>query len=138
MDINAFHLALHVPDLKMAKEYYGNTLGCTIGRQTELWVDFDFFGHQLTLHLGAALPSGATGTDGERSVPMPHFGAILSIDNWQTLANRLKAADVRFIIEPTVRFRGKPGEQSTMFFRDPFGYALEFKGFAQQSQIFET
>jgi len=131
-----FHLATHVTDLDEAKAFYGDLLGCTVGRQADRWVDFNFFGHQLSLHKGTPLPRGAEGTDGERSVPMPHFGVILSLGDWQDLADKLIAADVAFVIEPTTRFKGKAGEQRTMFFRDPSGNALEIKGFASTDDIF--
>ena len=133
-----FHLATHVTDLDEARAFYGDILGCTIGRQAERWIDFNFFGHQLSLHKGTPQIHGAEGTDGERSVPMPHFGAILSLDAWQALADRLTSAGIEFVIEPTVRFAGKPGEQRTMFFRDPSGNAIEMKGFASEQDIFAS
>jgi uncharacterized protein len=131
-----FHLATHVRDLDEAKAFYCGVLGCTVGRETDRWVDFNFFGHQLSLHKGPIAAQATDGTDGERSVPMPHFGVILPIGAWQALADRLTAAGTDFIIAPTTRFAGKVGEQRTMFFRDPSGNALEIKGFASSDDIF--
>ena len=133
-----FHYATHVTDLEEAKAFYCGLLGCTVGREAERWVDFNFFGHQLSLHKGTPPARGSEGTDGERSVPMPHFGAILSLDAWQEIADKVTAAGVDFVIEPTVRFKGKPGEQRTMFFRDPSGNAIEIKGFASTDDIFAS
>lgn len=134
----SFHLATHVTNLEEAKAFYCDTLGCTIGRESDKWVDFNFFGHQLSLHLGPTAARGNEGTDGERSVPMPHFGIILSLEKWQALADRLEKAGTNFVIAPTTRFKGQPGEQRTMFFRDPSGNALEIKGFADTADIFAT
>ncbi len=133
-----FHLAAHVSNLEDAKAFYCGLLGCTLGRETDRWVDFNFFGHQLSLHLGPKAPSAPEGTDGERSVPMPHFGVILGLEEWQQLANTLTKAGTDFVIPPTTRFAGKAGEQRTMFFRDPSGNALEIKGFASTDDIFAT
>ena len=133
-----FHLATHANNLEEARAFYNGILGCTIGRETDKWIDFNFFGHQLSLHAGPAAAQAASGTDGERSVPMPHFGAILSLDEWQALADRLTAAGTDFIIAPTTRFEGQTGEQRTMFFRDPSGNALEIKGFASTEDIFAS
>jgi extradiol dioxygenase family protein len=133
--LTPFHLATHVDDLEKAKEFYTNVLGCKVGREATRWVDLDFFGHQLSLHLGAS-KQGNDGTDGERSVPMPHFGPILDLESWHNLRDKLEAAGVDFVIEPTVRFEGKPGEQRTMFFRDPAGNVIEIKGFASMDDIF--
>lgn len=133
-----FHLATHVRNLEEAKSFYCGTLGCTIGRESDHWVDFNFFGHQLSLHLGEPARHQNDGTDGERHVPMPHFGVILPLKEWQALCDRLIAAGTRFVIEPTVRFKGKPGEQRTLFFRDPSGNALEIKGFANHEDIFAS
>ncbi len=133
-----FHLAINVTDLDAARAFYGETLGCSEGRSTDTWVDFDFFGHQLSLHLGTPLTHERTGHVGEHMVPMPHFGAVLPADEWRVLADRLTAAGVDFVLEPTTRFAGEPGEQSTMFFHDPAGNPIEIKGFAAQSGIFAT
>jgi extradiol dioxygenase family protein len=131
-----FHLAFPVRDLAEARAFYGGLLGCPEGRSSPDWVDFDFHGHQIVAHL--APESGAAPTnpvDGE-DVPVRHFGAILEPDAWQALADRLIARGVRFLIEPQTRFAGLPGEQRTMFFLDPSGNALEFKAFADDSQVF--
>lgn len=133
-----FHLAIHVTDLEDARAFYGGVLGCAEGRSTETWVDFDFFGHQLSLHLGTPMATANTGKVGEHMVPMPHFGLVLGLTDWRALADRLAAAGTSWIIAPSVRFAGEPGEQWIMFFRDPAGNAIEIKGFADQSGIFAT
>jgi uncharacterized protein len=132
-----FHLAFPVRDIAEARRFYGELLGCPEGRSAEHWVDFNFYGHQIVAHL-AAEENGHTATsevDGH-DVPVRHFGAILPMATWQSLADRLERAGTRFIIEPHVRFRGEVGEQATMFFLDPSGNALEFKAFADLSQVF--
>ena len=134
--LTPFHLAIHVHDLEAARAFYGGVLGCAEGRSAPTWVDFDFFGHQLSLHLGAPFPNAATGRVGEKLVPMPHFGLVLHLPAWQALATRLRAAGVDFVLEPQVRFQGEPGEQWTMFFCDPSGNALEFKAFADDANLF--
>ena len=131
-----FHFAFHVHDLDAARRFYGGLLGCREGRSTPTWVDFDFFGHKISLHLGPLLPTTDSGRVGDDLVPMPHFGVILELPQWQTLAARLQAADTTFVIAPGVRFEGQPGEQWTMFLLDPAGNALEFKAFADDSQVF--
>ncbi len=131
-----FHLAFHVSDLHDAREFYSGALGATEGRSTDTWVDFDFFGHQLSLHLGVPFENAATGKVGDNMVPMPHFGVVLPLDDWTTLAGRLEARQTDFIIAPSVRFKGTPGEQWTMFFRDPSGNPIEVKGYAETSGIF--
>ncbi len=131
-----FHLAIHVTDLEAARAFYGGRLGCTEGRSTETWVDFDFFGHQLSLHLGEPFKTTNTGQVGEHMVPMPHFGLALDYADWRALANRLEAAGQTFVIEPSVRFEGQPGEQWTMFFRDPSGNPIEVKGFRKADELF--
>jgi len=132
-----FHLAFFVRDLDEARRFYGGILGFQEGRSTERWVDFDAMGHQLSLHLKADLQAaaGAGQVDGEE-VPIPHFGIVLDMPNWHALAERARAAGIRFVVEPHVRFAGQPGEQSTMFFCDPSGNALEFKGLAALNQLF--
>ncbi|KJZ20535.1 VOC family protein [Loktanella sp. S4079] len=132
-----FHLAFHVTDLDVARDFYGQVLGATEGRSTDTWVDFDFFGHQLSLHLGEPFPNAATGKVGDHMVPMPHFGVVLPLPIWKDLSNRLTARNTEFIIPPSVRFEGEPGEQWTMFFRDPSGNPIEVKGFADFSGMFE-
>ena len=131
-----FHLAFHVSDLQSAREFYSQALGATEGRSTDTWVDFDFFGHQLSLHLGQPFANAATGKVGDHMVPMPHFGVVLGLDDWNALAGRLEAQQTDFIIAPSVRFKGEPGEQWTMFFRDPSGNPIEVKGFADTAGVF--
>ena len=132
-----FHLAFPVDDLAAARHFYGGLLGCREGRSSEAWVDFDLGGHQIVAHLAPdSVPTRSTNpVDGE-AVPVPHFGLVLSMDEWKTLAARLEAAGVDFIIPPTVRFEGQPGEQATMFLRDPAGNALEFKAMADPAGLF--
>jgi uncharacterized protein len=132
-----FHLAFPVHDLEAARAFYGGLLGCPEGRSSQAWVDFDFYGHQVVAHLAPdeAGHRETSAVDGE-DVPVRHFGAILSMEQWHKLAERLKAAGTRFVIEPYVRFKGQVGEQATMFFLDPSGNALEFKAFADRSQVF--
>jgi extradiol dioxygenase family protein len=132
-----FHLAFPVHDLAAARSFYGGVLGCPEGRSAEDWVDFDLYGHQIVAHLAPEeLREAATNpVDGE-DVPVRHFGLILEPADWRDLADRLKAADTRFILEPQTRFVGLPGEQSTMFVKDPSGNALEFKAFADDAQVF--
>ncbi|MBC7132065.1 MAG: VOC family protein [Roseovarius sp.] len=131
-----FHLAINVTDLDAARAFYGGVLGATEGRATGSWVDFDFFGHQLSLHLGQPFETQATGKVGDHLVPMPHFGVVLPLALWRDLAARLTAAGVDFVIPPSVRFEGEAGEQWTMFFRDPFGNPVEVKGFADMGAVF--
>lgn len=131
-----FHLAIPVDDLAAARVFYGETLGLPEGRSDTTWVDFDLYGHQLVIHEAPAPQRVATNPVDGDAVPVPHFGALLGRDAWDRLAARLQAADVRFVIEPKVRFAGQPAEQATMFFLDPAGNALEFKSFADDSQIF--
>ena len=133
-----FHLAYNVTDLAKARAFYGDLLGCAEGRSTETWVDFNFFGHQLSLHLGEPFATANTGHVGDHLVPMPHLGVILPKDDWDALATRLDAAGVEFVLRPFTRFAGEPGEQSTMFFRDPFGNPIEIKGFADMAGVFAT
>ena len=132
-----FHLAFPVTDIAEARAFYGGILGCREGRSSRQWVDFDFYGHQIVAHLSPSEAGHrATSTVDGDDVPVRHFGVILDMEAWHALAERLKAARVRFIIEPHVRFRGEPGEQATMFVLDPSGNALEFKAFADFSRIF--
>lgn len=137
-----FHFAFAVDDLSVARDFYGRLLGCAEGRSDDHWVDFDFRGHQIVAHLAprreraeAPLKETTNPVDGDE-VPVPHFGLILGWEEWHELAGRLEAAGIRFVIEPHVRFRGKPGEQATMFFRDPSGNAIEIKAFQDETQIF--
>ena len=133
-----FHLAINITNLDTARSFYGGTLGCEEGRSTATWVDFSFFGHQLSLHIGTPLITAPTGCVGDHMVPMPHFGVVLPLAEWQLLAERLAKHGVSFIVPPTVRFAGTPGEQHTMFFVDPFGNPLEIKGFADMRQVYAT
>jgi extradiol dioxygenase family protein len=132
-----FHLAFPVHDLQAARRFYGGLLGCPEGRSSDAWIDFDFYGHQIVAHL-APEETGhrATSSVDEHNVPVRHFGAILTMEQWQALADKLKAANTKFVIEPYVRFKGQVGEQATMFFLDPSGNALEFKAFGDRSQVF--
>lgn len=131
-----FHLAFHVRDLEQAKAFYCETLQCTEGRSTDTWLDVSFYGHQLSLHLGEPFSVTNTGKVGDHMVPMPHMGIILMIEDWQKLADHLSRYDVEFVIKPTKRFVGEPGEQATMFLLDPFGNPIEIKGFADWDSVF--
>ena len=134
--IPPFQLAYHVTDLDAARSFYGGVLGSKEGRTTETWVDFDFFGHQLSLHLGEPFKTANTGKVGDHMVPMPHMGMVLPLDDWRSMADRLTEAGIEFVLPPSVRFEGEPGEQWTMFFRDPSGNPIEVKGFKDFSGIF--
>jgi extradiol dioxygenase family protein len=136
--MSIFHLAYHVDDLDKARAFYGGLLGCREGRSTETWVDFNFFGHQISLHLGPVFATARTGKVGEHLVPMPHLGVILPLEDWQQLANHLTLAGVDFTLPPTTRFANQPGEQSTMFFHDPAGNPIEIKGFKDMAGVFAT
>lgn len=139
-ELTPFHLAIPVRDLAAARAFYGELLGCREGRSAEAWVDFDFFGHQLVCHLAreaAAEKPAHNAVDGH-DVPVPHFGMVLEMRDWEELAARLQSAGTKFVIEPGIRFRGQPGEQATMFLTDPSGNALEFKAFRDVArQLFE-
>jgi uncharacterized protein len=137
MTLPPFHLAVPVDDLAAARRFYGELLGCPEGRSADRWVDFDLYGHQLVAHLApeAVRARSTNPVDGD-DVPVPHFGAVLAKDQWQRLAERLTAAGVEFVIPPTVRFEGQPGEQSTMFLLDPAGNALEFKSMRNLQNLF--
>ena len=134
--LTPFHLAIHVTDLDDARAFYGGTLGCAEGRSTDTWVDFDFFGHQLSLHLGTPFATSDTGKVGDHMVPMPHIGLVLHLPDWETLRDRLEGAGTDWVLTPSVRFRGEPGEQWTMFFRDPSGNPIEIKGFRDMGKVF--
>ena len=134
-----FHLAFPVHDLAAARAFYGGTLGCAEGRSSDQWIDFDLYGHQIVAHLSRdARPAEASNPVDGHDVPVPHFGVVLTMTDWQVLADRVAAAGVTFGIAPHIRFQGQPGEQATMFFRDPSGNALEFKAFADDSKLFAT
>lgn len=134
-----FHFAFSVDDLGAARTFYEDVLGCRIGRSDAHWIDFDFYGHQIVAHLDETkVDKEATNAVDGDEVPVPHFGLILTWQDWERLAEKLKAAGVSFVVKPHIRFKGLPGEQATMFFRDPSGNALEFKAFRSDAQIFAT
>ncbi len=134
---NLFHLAFPVKDLSEAREFYGGVLECEEGRSSECWIDFDLFGHQIVTHLAPESAGVRTANQVDAdNVPVPHFGIILPMEEWKIFAEKLKTKGVEFIIEPKIRFAGEVGEQATMFFLDPSGNALEFKGFNDFSQVF--
>jgi uncharacterized protein len=137
MALSPFHLAFPVDDLDAARHFYGTVLGCAEGRSSDTWIDFDFFGHQVVTHLkkGEKQKIIRNAVDGH-DVPVPHFGVVLSVEEWNALAAKLRAQKIEFVIEPYTRFKGEVGEQSTMFFYDPAGNPLEFKAFADISQMF--
>lgn len=135
-NLKPFHLAVPVKDLDETRSFYRDIMGFEEGRSSDRWVDFNFYGHQFVIHMvDSSTELEANPVDGH-AVPVPHFGVILDMSDWEKLADRLKAANVKFVIEPYVRFKGEIGEQATMFFMDPSGNALEFKAFKDESQIF--
>ncbi len=138
MSLRPFHLAAPITDKETTRNFYQDVLGCTTGREAERWIDFDFFGHQLSFHVvdDAAAQVGPTNTVDGKQVPVRHFGVILTWEDWQALSRRLEDAGTDFIIAPYIRFKGETGEQATMFFLDPSGNALEFKSFKDDSQLF--
>lgn len=137
MSLPPFHLAFPVDDLSAARRFYGELLGCREGRSSDLWIDFDLYGHQIVAHLSpeAVRPRAGNRVDGEE-VPVPHFGIVLPMGEWKPLAARLQDAGIEFVIAPTVRFEGEAGEQATMFFLDPAGNALEFKAMRDPANLF--
>ena len=140
MSLRPFHIAFPVDDLAAARHFYGTVLGCPEGRSSDHWIDFNLFGHQIVAHFkpraSASAEAAHTNAVDNHDVPVPHFGVVLTPEDWHALAERMKAAGVRFIIEPYTRFKGEVGEQSTMFFLDPAGNALEFKAFNDLSSLF--
>lgn len=137
MTLRPFHLAIAVHDLDAARRFYGETLGCPEGRSAERWIDFDMFGHQFVVHRSDdARPREASNPVDGHDVPVPHFGVVLDPDGFDALAARLETAGAAFEIAPHIRFAGEPGEQRTMFLRDPSGNALEFKAFADDGMLF--
>ncbi len=136
MPSHPFHHAFAVEDLGSTRAFYGELLGCPEGRSSETWVDFDFYGNQISAHLGAPVPPAATGQVDGIAVPIPHFGAVLGWQEFQALASRLERAGLAFIIRPSVRYVGQPAEQATMFFLDPSGNALELKAFRDPNAAF--
>ncbi|MEZ5344345.1 MAG: VOC family protein [Pyrinomonadaceae bacterium] len=134
---NLFHLAFPVNDLQESREFYGNVLGCEEGRSADTWIDFNLFGHQIVTHLSPNRGGiGMTNDVDSDAVPVPHFGILLSMEDWRNFAEMLRSKNVEFLIEPKIRFEGEVGEQGTMFFLDPSGNALEFKGFNDFSTVF--
>ncbi|OCW57115.1 VOC family protein [Hoeflea olei] len=134
-----FHLAFPISSIDETRRFYGEVLGCAMGRFTESWIDFDLYGHQMSGHVRADTGASAAGVVDGQSVPIPHFGAVLAMAEGKALAARLEAAEgIDWILKPSVRFEGQPGEQATLFIRDPSGNALEFKGFADLGQVFAT
>ena len=139
-ELSPFHIAFPVNDLKAARDFYGNLLGCEEGRSSDSWIDFNLFGHQIVAHYQPSHTNHMQDfnpVDGH-DVPVPHFGVVLPWEDWHQLADRLKNRNVEFLIAPYLRFEGQVGEQATMFFRDPAGNALEFKSFKDPSQLFAT
>ncbi|WP_228243618.1 VOC family protein [Porphyrobacter sp. GA68] len=138
MTLPPFHLAFPVDDLAAARRFWGEVMGCAEGRSSAEWIDFDFYGHQIVAHLSANRGAEAANPVDGHAVPVPHFGVVLSMAEWEALVQRLTARGVAFVIEPHIRFKGQAGEQATMFFRDPAGNALEIKAFANPAQLFAT
>lgn len=134
--LRPFHLAIPVNDLEQARKFYGEKLQLDEGRSSDHWIDYNFFGHQLVVHIGEVQKVTINEVD-DKDVPVPHFGVILEWDIFDALSQRIAAADIKFIIEPYLRFEGEAGEQKTMFLKDPFGNALEFKSFKNDSEIFK-
>jgi hypothetical protein len=132
-----FHLAFPVRDVESTRAFYAGLLGCPVGRSAERWIDFDFFGHQLSAHVADEDALATNEVDGD-DVPVRHFGVVLSMERWRALVERLRAAGVEFLIEPKTRFAGEVGEQATLFLRDPSGNALEFKAFADPRRLFQS
>ena len=133
-----FHLAFNVTNLEETTIFYRDVLGCKEGRSTDTWVDFNFFGHQISMHLGKPFSVEQTGKVGDHMVSMPHLGVVLELDSWKKLAKKLEDFDIKFIISPCIRFEGKVGEQHTMFFNDPSGNPIEIKGFANLDTVFDA
>jgi uncharacterized protein len=131
-----FHYSFYVHDLDEARRFYGEVLGCVLGRESNTWVDFDFFGHELSLHLGEPMTPAFSGQVDHIKVPMPHFGVVIHSGEWEQLRNRLEAAQVSFILPPCRRFAGKPTEHRTLFIADPSGNAIEIKGFDSLDALF--
>lgn len=132
-----FHLAFPVRDLESTRHFYVNVLGCSVGRESDIWIDFNFFGHQITAHcVGESAARPPTNPVDGKDVPIPHFGAVLEWEQWHAVADKLRSANMTFIIEPYLRFAGKPGEQATMFFADPSGNYIELKSFKDPGELF--
>ncbi|MCG8332008.1 MAG: VOC family protein [Chitinophagales bacterium] len=135
-NIRPFHLAIPVKELDATRRFYNTVLNCREGRSSEQWVDLDFYGHQLVLHIAHREEEESHNPVDGHEVPVPHFGVVLTMEDWEELAERLKSHNIEFVIEPYIRFKGLPGEQATMFFKDPSGNALEFKAFKDLEQLF--
>ncbi|PEQ11999.1 glyoxalase [Novosphingobium sp. PC22D] len=135
-ELRPFHLAFPVRDLAEARDFWSGVIGCREGRSSDHWIDFDFFGHQIVAHLAPGSGDAARNAVGGHDVPVPHFGIVLDMAEWEALATRLEHRGVDFVIAPHLRFRGEPGEQATMFFRDPSGNAIEMKAFHDIGQLF--
>ena len=135
-DLPRFHLAFPVTDLEEARNFYVNTLGCSLGRESKSWIDFYFYGHQIVAHKVTDIPPSATNDVEGKQVPANHFGVLLDRTRWESLRDKLVAANVPFLIEPHIRFKGEAGEQATMFITDPSGNGLEFKSFKSDADIF--
>jgi len=144
MKLTPFHIAVPVRDLDEARAFYTNVLGCSEGRSAANWADFNLFGHQFVCHVNPDIGKDGTlklhrNEVDAHAVPVPHYGVVLEMDAWETLADRLRSLGIDFVVEPYIRFKGQPGEQATMFFLDPTGNALEFKAFKDiDRQLFET
>lgn len=137
MPVPPFHLAFPVRDLDVARTFYGDLLGCPEGRSSAHWIDYDFFGHQIVAHLAPGMePRRHSNEVDGHDVPVPHFGVVLSMEEWKALAEKLRTRGVEFVIEPSIRFEGQPGEQATMFFLDPSGNALEIKAMRDPAKLF--
>ena len=136
-ELRPFHLAFPVLNLKKAENWYTNILGCTVGRKSNQWIDFNLFGHQIVAHLADNINSTKTNDVDGDNIPIRHFGVILSIPKWNDLVSRLKNLNVQFLIKPHIRFKDLKGEQHTLFIKDPDGNALEFKAFKNDEMIFE-
>ena len=136
-ELRPFHLAIPVRDIESTRRFYSGILGCGVGRTSDTWIDFDFFGHQLSAHVETEEPAPVqTNPVDGAEIPVRHFGIVLDWEHWEGLQRKLDDLSVRFMIEPTIRFRGKPGEQATFFIRDPSGNVLEFKAFRYDQQLF--
>lgn len=138
MKLTPFHLAIPVKEITTTRAFYRDTLGCKEGRSSDHWVDFDFFGHQLVIHVTEEAQKAAINAVDGKAVPVPHFGVVLEWDIFHAFAKVVKEKGIKFIIEPYIRFEGLPGEQATMFFQDPSGNSLEFKSFKDFDQIFAS
>ena len=134
--LRPFHLAIPVSDLDSSKSFYGDLLGCEMGRSSDKWIDFNFFGHQLVVHLNEGDSHTIKNAVDGHQVPIPHFGVVLTLEDWYKLESRLRDKSFQFEVEPYIRFKGQVGEQATMFFRDPSGNALEFKAFRDLKSLF--